>query len=73
MKYVDLKEVKRFSKLLYLQEHICLASKLQLSLTGRMLEETKAMQMSFFIEGEIIPHSVVLQSTWVIIFFALFG
>lgn len=36
-----------FLKLLYLQEHICAASKLQLSLTGKMLEETQVVQMSF--------------------------
>lgn len=47
MNYLDLKEISRFSKLLYLQEDIRVASKLQLSLTGRMLEETQEVQMAF--------------------------
>lgn len=63
MKYLDLEEISRFPKLLYLQEHVCVASKLQLSLPGRMLEKTQAVQMSFSLVKMRLSPSVELQTT----------
>lgn len=44
---MDLNEVNRFSKTPCLLEYICVASKLQLSLKVRILEEMRALEVYF--------------------------